>query len=270
MYLANRLLLAQARQRAPDLFRQPLLPPLIILGLPRSGTTFLHRLLAVDPAHRAVPMWEMMRPLPGKKDRRRQRARRELRYQQQANPQLDRIHYVRADAPEECMFLLGLTFDSLVFWVTAPVYGYLEWLKSQDHLRAYREYRWLLHVLQAVAPTRRLALKAPAHTLALDALLQAVPNALLIQTHRDPVTICKSGASLIHSTQCRATDELDLPRMLEANFDLLERMIASNRAARAAHPGLVLDVHYEQLVADPVGTVRGIYQHFELPWSDVH
>ena len=138
----------------------------------------------------------------------------------------------------------------------------------QDRLKKYHEYRLLLQVLQSVDPAHRLTLKAPAHTDALEELLQTVPNALLIQTHRDPVTACNSINSLYYTTHRSVTQDLDVSRMAEASIRHLESMVVRNLAARDAHPSVVYDVYYERLVADPIGTVRGIYDHFGLNWSD--
>ena len=273
--LASRLLLMEARKRTPEIFERPLIPPIIVLGLPRSGTTFLHRMLAADPAHRAIPLWELLRPLPNggssvgaTPDRRHQIAEQRLGLRLRLAPDLDRKHYVRAHTPEECMWLLATTFVSPVFWAVAPVYGYLDWYKGQDRLKAYKEYRWLLQVLQAIHPRCRLALKAPAHTGALSALLKTIPDALLVQTHRHPVEACNSLNSLFYSVHAMVTKRVDAHRMAEANVSLQEHEIALNLAARDAHPGAVLDVHYDRLIADPVGTVRSIYDHFGLVWSD--
>ena len=132
---------------------------------------------------------------------------------QKLAPDVDRKHYTRADTPEECIWLLAATFVSPIFWVLAPVYGYLAWYKSQDRLQAYREYSSLLQVLQEVDPTRRLALKAPAHTGALDVLLKTIPEVLLIQTHRNPV---EASNSLFYSLHSAVTESVDAPRMAEA------------------------------------------------------
>jgi Sulfotransferase family len=127
--LVSRLLLMDARIRTPEVFERPLRPPIIVLGLPRSGTTFLHRMLAADPAHRAIPLWELLRPLPNADssvsatpDRRRQIAEQRLALRLKLAPDLDSKHYVRANTPEECMWLLAATFVSPVFWVVAPVF----------------------------------------------------------------------------------------------------------------------------------------------------
>ena len=166
------------------------------------------------------------------------------------------------------MWLLAATFVSPVFWVVAPVYGYLDWYKGQDRLEAYKEYRWLLQILQALDPTRRLVLKAPAHTGALSVLLKTIPDALLVQTHRHPVEACNSLNSLFYSVHAMVTNKVDAHRMAEANVSLQEHEIALNLAARDAHPGKVFDVYYDRLVADPISTVRSIYDHYGLAWSD--
>ena len=269
--LINRLLLTEARKQNPETFRKPLKSPMIVLGLPRSGTTFLHRLLAMDPAHRAVPWWELARPLPGsdeRSDRRRHVFQRKLHRLQKLTPDLDHKHYTRVDTPEECIWLLANTFLSPAFWALAPVYGYLDWYKNQDRLQAYYEYRLFLQVLQAADPTRRLVLKSSTHTGAVEALLQAVPGSLLIQTHRNPVETSASLASLFYSLHSRMTDRLEVRRMTEAILSFHEHQIARNLDARDAHPGVLFDVYYDRLIADPIGTVRDIYDHYGLAWSE--
>jgi len=271
--LINRLLLTEAFKQTPETFRKPLKSPIIVLGLPRSGTTFLHRLLAMDPAHRAVPWWELARPLPDadsdkQSDRRRQVFQKKLDRRQKLAPDFDRKHYTRVDTPEECIWLLANTFLSPLFWAFAPVYGYLDWYKNQDRLQAYYEYRLLLQVLQGADPKRRLALKSSTHTGAVETLLQTVPGALLIQTHRNPVETSASLVSLFYSLHSRMTERLDVRRMTEAILSFHEHQITRNLAARDAHPGAMFDVYYDRLVADPIGTVRDIYNHYDLAWSE--
>lgn len=268
--LINRLLLAAAKKRTPALFSQPLVPPLIVLGLPRTGTTFLHRLLAEDSAHHAPRFWELAHPLPhpGKRDDRRLRAERDLGLRKRMTNDLDNKHFVTADAPEECMFMLASTFESMLFWVLAPVYGYLEWYLAQNRERKYLEYRSWLQVLQAAAQGRRLILKAPEHLGAVAALLRAVPEAQIVQTHRDPVTAFASFASLNLTTQGLATHDIDVQQNALANLHFLEEETRQNLLAREAYPKAVYDVYYNDLIADPVATVRGIYQHYGLELTD--
>lgn len=270
--LINRLLLVEAQKRAPEVFAAPLIPPLIVLGLPRSGTTYLHRLLAEDPAHHAPPFWELARPLlpPGERDDRRAVMARELVWRKRVAPELDRKHFITADTPEECLFMLGATFEALLFWVLAPVRGYIEWYLAQDHTRKYREYRAWLHVLQAATPGKRLVMKAPEHTGALAALLRAVPEAQIVQTHRDPVSAYASFNSLTATTHATSSAQFDVEGMAKMNLRFLEVEIMHNLAAREAHPHAVYDVWYDELVTDPIGVVGAVYEHFGLHRSDVY
>jgi hypothetical protein len=148
------------------------------------------------------------------------------------------------------------------------VYGYLDWYKNHDRLQAYHEYRLLLQVLQAADPTRRLVLKSSTHTGAVEALSQTVPGALLIQTHRNPAEATISLASLIFSAHSRMSERLDVSRMTETILSFHEHQIARNLAARYAHAGALFDVYYDRLVADPIGTVRDVYDHYDLAWSE--
>ena len=272
--LCNRLLLVETRRRKPEIFDRPLLPPIIILGLPRSGTTLLHRMLAIDSAHRGVPMWELMRPIPpvdDKPDRRRKVAEQEFNLNKRVTFDVDRKHFIRPDQPEECMWMLGLTFLNLSFWMLGPVYGYVEWYMRQNLFqKKYQDYRWLLQVLQAAEPARRLTLKAPEHLGKLDVLQQMVPEAMLIQTHRDPVTVTNSLNSLFYSAHAAKTDHSDPRRTADANLSLLEWGATQNMAARDRLPQPVYDVYYEGLVADPIGTAREVYDHFGLEWPENH
>ena len=269
IFLSNRLLLAEVRKQTPELFQNPLIPPIIILGLPRTGTTFLHRMLAVDPANRGIPLWELMRPISRRTpDHRRQISKLQTYIHQRIVPRFDRMHFIRADSFEECIMLLGTTFVSFYFWACAPVYGYLEWTKSHNQLKAYQEYRSLLQILQRVSPTRRLALKTPAHTASLDTLIEVIPDALIIQTHRHPVPVCNSFNSLICQLHNMGTKKHDRSRLAKTNIDWCEDAVALSMKWRDTNPNTIYDVYYDQFLSDPISTVKGIYSHFKLDWSN--
>ena len=251
----------------------PRRPPLVVVGLPRTGTTFLHRLLALDPAHRAPRLWEMLpvRPpdLPdAEAEERRRSLDRLLRRQRALVPGADRRHFVRADSPEECIAMLGATLESDMFASRAPLWTYDAWLRARDRRRSYAEYRAMLGLLEASAPERRLVLKAPAHTLALRTLMGALPGALLVQTHRAPGEALASLGSLLSSMHLGMVPRPDRPRLGRAAAAHAELALAESAAARAAHPGAICDVRYPDLVADPVGAVRQIYAHHGLETSD--
>ena len=269
--LVNRLRTIEVQKREPAIAETALVPPLIVIGLHRSGTTLLHHLLAMAAEARPLRFWELMEPIPGPgPDLRRETLQSTLAGIKQFDAGLDAKHHVDADNPEECMLLLDGTLASLSFWASAPVYGYVEWLRRQDHRAPYRVYRWLLQSFQRPEPGRRLTLKAPAHTAALPALLEAIPDALIVQTHRDPREVVPSMNSLLFSLHALVTDQVDLRRMAEANMAQFEYMIAQSEAARARAPRAVLDVRYDELIADPVACVRRIHGHFELAFDEAH
>jgi hypothetical protein len=276
-YLVQRLRMVETRKKEPEIFEKPLLPPLLITGPARSGTTFLHNMLALDPAHRALPQWLLFHPFPDSHDSgdgpdpRIRKAEQSLQLRGPLHPDLDAIHHSRADSPEECILVLGLTFHSLISGTLLPVYGYTEWyLQQEDTAQKYREYRWLLQAFQAHEPEQRLTLKAPAHLGNLETLLQAVPELLVIQTHRDPVACISSVCSLLYTFHLVVANEIDLRRMADLTLQVYESWFRRNLAFRAAHPGVIYDLDYDAFVSDPVGTVRGIYAHFYLPWTDAH
>jgi hypothetical protein len=269
-HLVNRLLLTSVRRRAPGIFTRPLPAPLIVTGLPRSGTTLLHRMLAADPAHYGPPYWELVRPLPspGRPDYRRSYAAVTLGLRRYLESDLDRKHFVAVDAPEEDVFTLGATFETWYYWMAAPVYGYLDWYTGQDHRAKYREYRAWLQVLQFAHPGRRLVLKSPEHIGGLSALLEVVPEARVIQLHRDPGTSFASFVSLTRTTQRMFTGRVDQVRSARASLALLAGELRRNLAARDQVPGAVLDVRYEDLIADPSSAAQRIYQQAGLEWTD--
>ena len=266
--LENRLTFIHAQKESSELFAK-LHPPLIVMGLPRTGTTHLHRLLASDSRHRAPPFWEVVSPLPrGTRDNPSSREHRADEFLDLLGwSDMSAAHHLEADLPEECRHMLSMTFQSALFWDVASVYGYLEWYKAQDRREKYREYADLLRALQGRQRDKRLVLKEPAHTDALDALLEAVPDALIVQTHRGPEDQCASWCSLNHKTRQIGTDDLPREPGTSANLDLLETMVERNLQARERYPGRVYDVRYADLVSEPIEVVKGIYAHYGLEYT---
>lgn len=265
--LINRLLFIEAHKHCPDLFQPLTFPPIIVLGLPRSGTTFLHRLLAEDPRHRALSLLELSAPMSSNDSVQRRQMRKTLNNIGKFTPDLDAKHYVRGDIPEECIYLLGSTFTSLVFWMFGAVYDYLDWYMTCDRRPVFSDYHQLLQVLQNDDPTRRLVLKSTSHLGCLAELKQILPNALFIQTHRNPVVTHTSFNSTVLTLHQITSETIDVLKFAEANLALLENEVNLNLAARNDYPNGVFDVYYDALVSDPIGTVKRIYEYFGLAWS---
>ena len=263
--LSNRLL-----RHATPIPDHPLARPLIVSGMPRSGTTYLHRLLASVPETRALKLWELQRPFPplAGADRRRAEVLTMMNMLRRLAPDFDAKHFMDVDEPEECMFFLDDTFRSLTFWVMAPVYGYHSWLIDQDMTAPYRAYRQHLQHFQAQTPALRLTLKAPVHTAYLDTLVATVPEAVHVQTHRDPVAVLASANSLFTSVHSMASEHLDMPRMIATNLVTMESFGRKSIAMRERiPPRKVVDVQYDELCRDPIGVVRSIHRHHDLPFD---
>jgi hypothetical protein len=269
--LENRLQFVEFHRKKPDIFKQPLNPPIIVLGLPRSGTTFLHRLLAQDPQNRGLYFWELIRQAPpvNGKDSRRIKAKLEYTTFQRLSVNLDHIHVIRESEYEECIWLMATTFYSGAFYVLAPVFSYILWCMKQDRLKVYEEYIQLLKIFQAATPDRRLTLKAPAHTGSLPEINRLLPEAVLVQTHRHPVDVVNSINSLIYWAHYNVVERIDIKKMAQCHLDMLQYEINRNLLSRKYHGIEVCDILYEELLADPLGVVKKIYHKHGIPLSNM-
>ncbi|HWY75208.1 MAG TPA: sulfotransferase, partial [Verrucomicrobiae bacterium] len=198
--LCNRLLLEQDRQLYPGIAEQQIRQPLFIVGLPRSGTTLLHTLLAADPAHRVPSTWEVMSPSPPSAENRKQRIRRanrDLAMLRWLAPTFESVHATGAELPQECVSLISPTFMSDQFDTMYNIPSYRTWFFRQDLRPAYEYHRRFLQHLQFPRSPERWILKAPAHMFAARALLSIYPDAKFVQLHRDPIEAVASVSSLV-------------------------------------------------------------------------
>jgi len=200
--LVARLHICADRQRFPEIADADLQEPLFITGLPRSGTTFLHTLLAADPRWRAPAGWEVMYPSPppgaraDPADRRCLRADRRMKKLYWLTPGFAAIHELDAQLPQECIAITGATFISDMFPTMCHVPSYQRWLDKADQVPAYRYHRRFLQHLQGGAGGLHWLLKAPAHLFGLRALLEVYPDARIVFLHREPREVLPSLANL--------------------------------------------------------------------------
>jgi hypothetical protein len=276
VYLYERILRMSlvARLRLAPYLRpgaRPQRPPLVVCGLPRSGTTLLHRLLALADDAAGIPLWQLLEPVPPRHgpDLRREHAQRNLEWLGRLVPvSLDAQHLVRPDLPDECGHLLRASFMGAMPW-QVPAYGWLRWSLRADAGPAYRVWAAFLAVLEP--PDRRLVLKDPFHAANLPALLAACPEARVVQTHRDPVEVVPSFHKLATTVHRVLVAALDLPRVVQAHMEWLEALVARSGAARATlPPGRCVDVDYRALVADPLAEVARIHDALGLPLTAAH
>lgn len=269
--LKSRLGIQDLLARRPEIGETPLPPLLVVTGLPRTGTTLLHGLLAGNPAARWLRLWEALWPVRAGEDpdRARAAARRILRAIRWFGPELGRIHSIDPDGPVECGRLLMNTFRSGYF---SYVPRYRDWylgLGDEEHRTAYRFYRRELQVLERRAPAPgHWALKSPDHAGRIPALLEALPETRVVLTRRDPRAVVASTCSLVAAFRALLCERVEAGDLGPSIADGLARTERRARAALEAHPERVTAVEYEDLLADPVGTARAIHERFGLPWGE--
>lgn len=274
-WLANRLRIVDLCKREPAVERAPVAAPIFITGLPRTGTSILHELLAQDPAHRAPLAWEVRQPVPPpeaatfESDARIDAAERAVRLWCEVVPEYDAMHELGARVPVECIALTAPSFRSDELAGRHVVPSYAAWLAGADLRPAYEWHRRTLQVLQWRNPRERWVLKAPSHMSALDALFAVYPDARVVQTHRDPLTVMASVASILFATAWVRSDAVDPAAVLgwftgETCEHLLGNAMRVRDAGRESH---FADVRYEDLVRDPIAAIARVYDRFGLAFS---
>ena len=277
MNLRNRLQVTDWHRRHPDMAQGDVTPPIVVVGQGRTGTTILLDLLAQDPAHRVPLTWEVDEPCPPPETATYETDPRVAAAQAKADasealiPGFQAIHPMGAQLAQECVRITAGDFRSLIFPTVFHVPSYARWLiDDADMAPAYRWHRRLLQLLQYRHPGERWVLKSPGHIWCLGALLDEYPDALLIQTHRDPLRIIASLGSLLGTLRQLGSDEHEIaPAAAEwADYVLegLDRSVTA-REDGTVDPDRIVDVAFGDFMADPFGTIGGIYDRFGLHLS---
>ena len=272
--LTARLLSEAAWARYPEYAQVAIERPVFVTGLPRTGTTALHRLLVADPAHQGLELWltEVPQPRPPRDtwpdDPVFQMIQAGVARHQISHPEFMGVHFMAADQVEECWQLLRQSMRSVSYECLAHLPGYSAWLSRQDWTGAYQRHRRNLQLIGLPDRDRRWVLKNPSHLFALDALLRVYPDALVIQTHRAP----RAAIASVCSLAAQASDGWSTTFRGEVigrdQLELWARGLDEFTAARARYdPAQFCDVDYGEFVADPVGTVESAYAYFGLTLS---
>ena len=266
-YLANRLRFEDLLRRHPEILEVELPRPIIVVGLPRSGTTHLVNLIAADSRLRSLPYWESMEPVPtrgqgpGRDGRDPRFARCKASYEQMVAqmPLIVAMHDMHPEHIHEEIELQELDFSSYI----------LEWLcrppRWRDHYLALdmrAHYRYLRRVLQALTWMRgpaRWVLKSPQHLEQLVPLQAAFPDATIAITHRDPVSVIRSAITMLAYGDRMRRTHVDLPGLAEYWSDRVERLLRACVRDRARLPAeRSIDVPFHEFMADDVGMVERI------------
>lgn len=277
--LMNRLRTEDYIARHPEILDEEIRVDAVIVGLPRTGSTMLHRLLAADPANTAMEMWEGFNPAPfpdeefGKPIGRHKAGERSAEHIKAASPDFEAIHDVSAYLPEEEILLLDHCFMSSVFESAFYVPSYAKWLQQTDQMPAYQDLKRFLQFLQWQRPDRRgkgWVLKTPQHVPLVDVIAKVFPGAHIIMTHRDPVQTVPSMCSMVSAYSKPWTDTHDEKAIGTHWFNRLKWNLDQFMAKRAQMDDtLFIDVDYRQTVKDPLGTARMIYEKLGRPFTEV-
>lgn len=275
-FLINLLRMRAAERHDGGIARERIRRPIFITGLPRSGTTFLHRLMMADTRNRAPLVWQTIHPYPdlglrpGASDNRVSRVARSLRMFQFLAPEFRALHPLDAGSPQECSEINAHVFRSMRFDSNYHVPSYRNWLDAdiERHLPAYRFHKRFLQHLQHQTPDAgsQWVLKCPEHLFALGAIKAVYPDARLVFVHRDPVKVLLSVAKLTEVLRrpfSRRVDRKTIGQDESARWlDGTRRMMEVGDDAELQEP--VCHVHHIDLVTDPVSTVGQVYRHFGL------
>ena len=265
--LRNLLHFDEMEAACPAVLSRPIHAPVFITGMPRSGTTFLHRLILQDPGTIAPRLFQLVYPDAAHSGvgtaLRKRWVSLQLALFRAIAPELNALHPVAVDSPEECTDIIAQVFQSLRFDAMYRVPSYNSWLERSGFLDAYRFHRRFLQHLDAQLPSRRWILKSPDHLFALDDIKRVYPDAHLVLVHRDPVRVLASVAKLTEVLRrpfARSVDRIEIGREVSASWlNGAQRMrdLSSN-----GDP--VLHLNYRHIVSRPLDAVRAVYGHCGL------
>lgn len=265
-------------QRHPEILDEPIAQPVIIVGLPRSGTTFLQQLLSIDPVFRSAPFWESLSPLPDHDPAIRppddapliERAHKNVDGLARNAPGLLALHQLDPMVAEEDIYLLGPGFATMAHEWVYVLPGYAEWFARTDQTPGYLHFRKVVQTLQWLRGGRsqRWLLKCPQHMEQLGPLLTAFPDATVVETLRDPVTACVSVTNLSTYGQRLRTNQPDPVGTGAAFTRIITRLVEAYVRDRPAVDERFVPVHFRSLMHDPMAAVEAVYAAAGLTLSD--
>lgn len=278
--LANRLQVTELIRNHPDVLNEKIIQPMIITGLPRSGTTLLQTLIALDPACRYLRNWESAMAICPPPELINSATDPRIRtYHEFMNGLLQTVPILKAinginfmsGGTAECQNLMAHAFRNLGYSAGFGLRSYAEWLVDCDMRPGYQYHHLLLKVLQWRCPNERWVLKAPMHLFALDVLLSQYPDARIVFTHRDPFAAMASGSSLVYnwaSICWQHPDRRHIGRWFPKLWDKALKKALLVRDGK--DPEQFVDVYHQDLIDDPLEAVTAIYRHFGLAVSPGH
>jgi hypothetical protein len=267
--LKKRLRAEKAWKENPSVLTHEIRRPIIIMGLVRTGSTALQNLMGQDPGLQKLEYWLASNPQP-RPPREEweahpdfQASKAELDAMYEADPSLKAVHMITPDGPEECRHLLAQNFTDYGYEVRATIPFYSEWYRNKFLKDSYLRHRKLIQLIGSTDPDRRWLLKYPVHVRHLRALLEVYPDACIIHTHRDPTTVMQSCTSMVAGFRALHEDDIDRVAISREQMELwasgLEKAIEYRRDHDSSQ---FFDLHFSEFRADPIGSVKRIYDYF--------
>jgi hypothetical protein len=269
--LKNRLLVQDLLQRHPEIRDEPIERPIIICGLPRTGTSHLHNLISADGSLRSLPYWESLEPVPAPgevPDGRRERTQLAVDTVNAVMPLFPAMHEMTVDGVHEEIQLLAVDFSSMLFETMGVMPSWHNWYRDHDQTPHYRYLRIVLQVLQWLRGPQRWLLKSPQHLEQFGPLRTVFPDATFVVTHRDPVAVVASMITML-TYAARMSIERPDPAAYGAYWmPRLERMLQACARDRSGLPAdQTIDVHFDAFMGDDVAMVERIYALAGQPFT---
>ena len=275
--LTNRLRFEEDLKKFPEILNQEIIAPIVIVGLPRTGSTMTHRLLASDPNHTAMLWWEGRYPalLPGEKrgdiETRMELGKAEVDAVVAASPEALDIHPWDYKGADEEILLLEHNFLSTVPESFMALPSYSEWIEEQDHTLAYEDLKKFIQYLQWQNPGRekkRWVLKSPHHLGFIDKMISVFPDAKIIQTHRDPIKTVPSFCSMCANLFEPLTTNFDKVFIGKHWSNKLTRALNHCMNISEQHPNNFLDLEFLNMIKDPIDEMKKIYEFIGEPFGE--
>lgn len=275
MSLQNRLRIQEAIRRNPEILDTPIEKPVFICGLPRTGTSITHELMALDPRLHEPRAWEVFFSTPAPEpasyetDPRIPQADALHKLFDSIAPEYQTMHENGGALPVECLYIQMQQFVSVHFRGCMNVPSYDAWISQCDWQPVFAYQKRLMQVLQWKMPGRRWILKSPIHMERLPDLFAAFPDAMVILNHRDPLRSLASALSLMTTLKWMRCDQVDLQmaRHLPRGFAALHEHVMRQRASGQIPDERIIDLHYRDLMQDPVACLQQVYARIGLPFG---
>jgi hypothetical protein len=273
--LVNRLLLTDLLARHPEIHDVRIEAPIVIAGLPRTGTTHLHNLISSDPALRSLPYWESVQPVPfpaeaslvgTDDDPRIARTEMSLGAMDVLMPHFKRMHEMTTWHVHEEIQLLAIDVSTMLFDTMAPMPSWREYYLAHDQTPHYEYMKTVLKAMQWLRGGERWILKSPQHLEQFGPLITTFPDATVLVTHRDPVSVMVSMSTMVAYSARTSLDPVDPARIANYWADRLETMLNAAMRDRELLPAdQSMDILFGDFMADDIGTVRRIYELADQP-----